>query len=270
MQLTGDPCRPLPAGRRQWGLVGELARREILGRYRGAMLGVTWSFLVPFLMLAVYSLAFGHLLKARWPGAESTSDFVLILFVGLLTHGFLAECLMRAPGLVTGNPTYVKRVVFPLQLLPWPMIASALFHLGTNLVALAIGLLLVRGQMPWTFVLAPIVLLPLVALAAGVSWMLAALGVYFRDIGQMMPPVVTALLFLSSAIIPLQNVPEDYRTVFELNPLTLVIDQLRLVTLEGRLPDVLPMAIYAAVAVSVFLLGFTWFERTRRGFADVL
>lgn len=268
--MSHDHSRPVPWGGRQVGLVRELSRREILGRYRGAMFGVAWSFLAPFLMLAVYALAFGHLLKSRWPGVESTSDFVLILFVGLLTHGFLGECLMRAPTLVTGNANYVKRVVFPLHLLPWPMIAASLFHVGTNLLALAIGLLIVRGEVPWTFVLAPLVLLPLVLVVAGLSWALGALGVYFRDIGQMMPPVVTALLFLSSAIIPLQNVPEDYLLVFQLNPLTLVIDQLRRVTLDGQLPELLPLLLYSGVALIVFVLGFAWFQRTRRGFADVL
>jgi lipopolysaccharide transport system permease protein len=119
-------------------------------------------------------------------------------------------------------------------------------------------------------VLAPLVLLPLVLVVAGLSWALGALGVYFRDIGQMMPPVVTALLFLSSAIIPLQNVPEDYLLVFQLNPLTLVIDQLRLVTLDGQLPELLPLLLYSGVALIVFVLGFAWFQRTRRGFADVL
>ena len=263
-------ARPLPWGARQRELVLELTRREVLGRYRGAMFGVLWSFLAPFMMLAVYALAFGHLMKSRWPGVESTADFVLILFVGLITHGFVAECLMRAPTLVTGNASYVKRVVFPLELLPWPMILSALFHVATNLIALAVGLLLVKGTIPVTFLLAPLVLAPLVLVVAGLSWMLGALGVYFRDIGQMMPPILTAMLFLSSAIIPLQNVPAEYRRVFELNPLTEIIDQLRRVTLEGLAPEPMALLTYSAFALLCFLLGFYWFQRTRGGFADVL
>jgi len=251
-------------------LVWELAKREVFGRYRGASLGMFWSLLSPFLMLAVYSIAFGQILRARWPGVESSSDFAFVLFVGLIIHGFFAECLTRAPLLVSGNPNFVKRIVFPLEVLPWPALLSALFHLGVNFVVFAIGLWLIRGHVPLTIVLVPLVILPLVFIALGCLWLLGALGVYLRDIGQLTGPVATALLFLSSAIVPVDSLPDNYRWLFRINPLTSVIDGARAVAFQGSMPDGLLLLAYSFGGLSVALLGYLTFRRLRGGFADVL
>lgn len=251
-------------------LVVDLATRDILGRYRGASLGIIWSVLTPFLMLGVYTLAFGEILRSRWPGADDTLEFSIILFAGLIIHGFFAECLMRAPALVVGNANYVKRIVFPLEVLPWPMVLSALFHLGMNFLVFVIGSLLVRGEVPWTIVLLPVVLIPLVLIALGVGWFVAALGVFFRDIGQIVTPLSTAMLFLSSAIVPVDALPAKYQSVFRLNPLTPIIDQSRAVALDGKLPDLISLAIMTVLALIWCRLAYGYFQKTRRGFADVL
>lgn len=260
----------VPAWNPYRSMVVELSKREVLGRYRGALLGVVWSVLAPFVMLGVYSIAFGHILKSRWPGVDSTSEFVLIIFVGLITHGFLAECLNRAPMLVTSNPAYVKRVVFPLEILPWPLVIASAFHFLANLLVLAIGLLVVHGAIPLTFLLAPLVFLPMAIVALGFAWWLGALSVYFRDIGQMMPVVTTAMLFISSTIMPVGLVPTQYQIYFKMNPITLIVDQLRIVTLQGGLPDWTALAVYCALAIVFALSGFAWFQKARTGFADVL
>lgn len=251
-------------------LVLDLAKRDIFGRYRGASLGILWSILSPFLMLAVYTLAFGEILKSRWPGVEGTLDFSVILFAGLIIHGFFAECLMRAPSLLVGNVNYVKRIVFPLEVLPWPMMLSALFHLGMNFLVFVVGVLLVRGGLPWTIVFLPLVILPLAMVALGVGWLLAALGVYLRDIGQLVAPLSTALLFLSSAIIPVETLPEKYQVVFKLNPLTLIIDQARAVALQGQLPDIGALGLYTTGAMIWCMVTYACFQKVRGGFADVL
>jgi lipopolysaccharide transport system permease protein len=252
-------------------LVSELAKREVLGRYRGASFGLLWSLISPFLLLAVYTLAFGSIMKSRWPEvSDGQSHFSLVLFVGLIVHGFFSECLTRSPYLITGNPNFVKRVIFPLEMLPWPMVASALFHALMNTIVFAVLRLLLDGELQWTILLLPVVLLPLVVLAMGVSWFLASFGVFIRDITQVTGVLSTALLFLSSAMIPTQAVPEEFRAVFELNPLTFIIDQAREVALWGRLPDWEGLAVYLAVALVAFYAGFAWFKATRRGFADVL
>lgn len=262
---------PFTALLRHRTLTLELARREVLGRYRGASFGLWWSLISPFLVLCIYTFAFGTVMGGRWPRvAEGADSFAIILFSGLIVHGFFAECITRAPTLVVGNPNFVKRVVFPLHVLPWPMVICALFHTLMNLVVFIVLRLLVDGAFAWTIVLLPLVLLPLVLLALGVSWMLASLGVYIRDIAQVSGVVSTALLFLSSAMMPLEAVPAAYRWVFLLNPLTFIIDQARSVMVWERMPDWAGLGLYTLVAVLVMYLGLAWFRRTRQGFADVL
>jgi lipopolysaccharide transport system permease protein len=270
MDSRSARAHPFPFLGQHRSLALELARRDAFGRYRGASLGVVWSILTPFLMLGVYSLAFGEILRARWPGVESSADFALILFVGLILHGFLAECLTRAPTLVTANSNYVKRIIFPLEVLPWPMVLSGLFHVSMNFGVLALATYLLKGSVPWTFVLVIPVLIPLVLIALGCGWLLGALGVYLRDISQVTGPVATALLFLSSAIVPVQALPERFQWVFRLNPLTPVIDQAREATLFGQVPDGAALLLHTLPALAWALASYAVFRRLRYGFSDVL
>lgn len=252
-------------------LTVELTKREILGRYRGASFGLLWSLISPFMMLAVYTLAFGYVLKSRWPHASgSTTEFALILFIGLIVHGFFAECLSRGPVLVTGNSNLVKRIIFPLEILPWPMVLSALFHVATNFLVFAGLFLAVNHYLHWTIVFLPLVILPLVIFTVGVVWVLASLGVFMRDISQVMGVVATAMLFLSSAIVPVETLPQQYQIVFRLNPLSFIIDQARAVAIWGNLPDISGLVLYTLFALAVMCLGFAWFNKTKRGFADVI
>jgi len=261
----------LPLDSRQRSLVWELTKRDVLGRYRGASFGVLWSLISPFLMLMVYTLAFGFILKSRWPGTSgSTQDFALILFAGLSVHGFFAECLTRAPQLILSNVSYVKRVVFPLQMLSWSMMFSAAFHLLMNLLVLLLLKWVWHNEIHWTIVFLPLVVLPMLGLAVAVSWLVSALAVYVRDVGQFVGVLAAAMLFLSSAIVPVDSVPESYRWVFHLNPLTLIIDQVREVVIWGRTPDWNALLLYGA-GVLLFAVGsYQVFSRLRRGFADVL
>lgn len=252
-------------------LTFELTQREILGRYRGASFGLLWSLISPFLMLLVYTMAFGFIMKGRWPGSTgSTTDFALILFAGLTVHGFFAECFTRAPQLIVSNTSYVKRVVFPLDILVWSMTLSALFHLFMNMLVLLLLSLCVKGSIHLTAVLLPVVVLPLVILTVGIGWIISALGVYLRDIGQIAGVIAAAMLFLSSAIIPVESVPASYRIVFELNPLTFIINQVREVVIWGRLPNWTGLLLYTLIAYMVALVGHRMFNKLRVGFADVL
>jgi lipopolysaccharide transport system permease protein len=261
---------PVLSPLRHRSLIWELAKREVMGRYRGASFGLLWSLMSPFLLLGVYSFAFGNVMKGRWPQGDEHQSFTLILFVGLIVHGFLSEVVMRAPTLVTGNPSYVKRVIFPLDILPWPMILSALFHLIANFLVFLVLRLVLEGKVELLALLFPVVMLPLVVLGFGVSWLLAALGVYFRDVIQITGVLSTALLFTSSAIMPLSSVSPRWRLLFQLNPLTFIIDQARNVALWDVQPDWSGLAMYMLGSLVVAFVGFTWFAATRRGFADVL
>lgn len=269
--LTWFRRGPLSALVAYRSLTWELAKRDVLGRYRGASFGLLWSLLSPFLMLMVYSFAFGFVMKARWPQAQAGgTHYSIILFVGLIVHGFFAECLSRGPHLITGNANFVKRVIFPLEILPWPMVLSALFHTFMNLLVFLALHLFLDHQLSWTTVLLPIVLLPLVLLALGVSWLLAALGVYLRDIGQITGVLATAMLFLSTAMYPMDALPPMYRWLLELNPLTFIINQARAVALWGTWPDWRGLGVYTVCAIIVMAAGYGLFGLTRRGFADVI
>ena len=262
---------PFAALLRHKSLIWELSKREVLGRYRGASFGLAWSVISPFMMLGVYSFAFGTVLKSRWPHeAGGEHAYAVILFVGLIMHGFFAECLTRAPTLIVGNPNFVKRVVFPLDVLPWPMLFSALFHALMNLVVLALLMLALEHRLSASMLLLPLIFVPFVLLTLGVSWILASLGVYFRDISQVMPVLATALLFLSSAIVPVSILPPPLQKLFHLNPLTFFIDQARVVALAGMAPNWIGLALATLVGGLVAWLGHAWFMATQRGFADVL
>jgi lipopolysaccharide transport system permease protein len=256
----------------------QLARREILGRYRGSTLGLLWSLLTPLFMLAIYTFVFGTIFKARWSGTEagaagetqSTAEFAIILFAGLIVFQLFAEVINRAPTLILSHATYVKKIVFPLEILPIVALGSALFHALISLAVLLGFTLFVHGSIPATALLLPFVLAPFLVMILGLAWFLASLGVYVRDISQVLGTVVTALLFLSPIFFPASALPEHIRPFIFLNPLALPAEETRDVLLWGKAPDWHALGLYAIVAVGVATLGRLWFEKTRKGFADVL
>jgi lipopolysaccharide transport system permease protein len=254
------------------GLILQLAKRDLLGRYRGSFLGLTWSFLQPLLMLMIYTFVFGVIFKARWVDDAHlpTSDFVLVLFAGLTTFTLFAECVNRAPALILSHPNYVKKVVFPLEVLPLVSASSAAFHALASLVILILVTLYVRGSVPWTIILVPLIWLPLLILAIGVGWFLAATGVYFRDIGQITTFFTQALLFMSPIFYPSQAIPEPYRALLLANPVSFIVDQVRIVAIWGRGPNWMGLLAYSMGAILISWLGYAWFQKVRRGFADVL
>ncbi|HEX7815160.1 ABC transporter permease [Dyella sp.] len=270
--ILGFLRAPISSLLRHRSLVTELSKRDVLGRYRGASFGLLWSLISPFLMLGVYTFAFGNVLNSRWPKPEGSeqSSYAIILFIGLIVHGFFAECLSRSPQLVVGNPSYVKRVVFPLEVLPWPMIFSALFHMAMNIVVFIVLRLVIDHAFSWTIILLPLVVLPFVVTVLGLGWLLSAIGVYFRDIGQITGVLATALLFTSSAIVPVTSVAEKYRWIFQWNPLTFIIDQVRDVALWGQIPDWQGLGTYMLGGIIFSYIGYAWFSTTRKGFGDVI
>jgi lipopolysaccharide transport system permease protein len=253
-------------------LLATLVKREVVGRYRGSVMGMAWSFFNPILMLIIYTFVFSVVFKARWgvDVNESKSNFAIMLFVGLIVHGLFAECVNRAPGLILSNVNYVKKVIFPLEILPWVAFGSALFHTTVSIIVLLIAQLIFSQQIPWTIVLFPFILLPLVFATMGFAWFLAALGVYVRDIGQITGIFTTVLLFVSGVFFPMSSLPEPYRTLLALNPLAYIIEEGRNSLIFGNLPDIGRWGGMLAAGMLIAWLGFAWFQKTRRGFADVL
>lgn len=253
-------------------LLRQLVKREVLGRYRGSFLGTAWSFFNPLLMLSVYTFVFTSVMKVQWAGTGPVDkvNFAILAFVGLGVHGFFAECLNKAPNLIISNVNFVKKVVFPLEALVWVLIGSALFHLGISVVVLLIAQIVLGVGVPWTALLFPLVLLPLPLLMAGVSWFLASSGVYLRDISQVTGVLSSVMLFLSPVFYPLASLPKWVQPWAGLNPLTYVIEDGRRVLVFGQWPKFSQWSAWMAVSLVVMLLGYACFQKTRKGFADVL
>ncbi|MFL7961687.1 ABC transporter permease [Pseudomonas kielensis] len=252
-------------------LIYVLIRREVIGRYKGSMLGILWSFFTPVFMLVVYTFVFSVVFKARWSGGgESKSEFALVLFAGLLVFNLFSECVNRAPGLVLANTNYVKKIVFPLETLPLVSLGAALFHMAVSVLAWLMFYIALFGTPPITALLLPLVLFPLVLLTLGISWFLASISVYLRDIGQFIGVIITAMLFLSPIFYPLSTLPQSYQAALQANPLTLPVEMVRDVLFWGRPPHWEHLAAYSAVSVLIACAGFAWFQRTRKGFADVI
>lgn len=273
---AAQPVSPRALVSSLWGhreLIAQMARREILGRYRGSVMGLAWSFFNPILMLLVYTFVFSVVFKARWgiPGEEeSRTLFAIVLFVGLIVHGLFAEVLNRAPSLILGNVNYVKKVVFPIEILPVVTTITALFHTMVSLGVMLLAFLAFNGYLHWTVLLAPVVLLPLIILTLGLAWMLASLGVFLRDVGQTIGILTTIMLFLAPIMYPISAVPASVQPFIMANPLTFIIEEARKVLVRGLLPDWAGLTVYLVVAMFVAWLGFAWFQKTRKGFADVI
>jgi lipopolysaccharide transport system permease protein len=249
-----------------------MAKREVLGRYRGSIMGLAWSFFNPLLMLAVYTFFFSFVFKSRWGTAQDTghADFAIVLFVGLIIHGLFAECINRAPMLINSNVSYVKKVVFPLESFPWIAMGSALFHAAISALVLLTLQLIIVGSLPWTVVFFPLVVIPLILVTLGFAWFLAATGVFVRDIGQTTGLVTSVLLFISPVFYPVSALPHKVQVFVMLNPLTLIIEESRKVLVFGEIPDWLGLGVYSLFSVLIAWAGFWWFQKTRKGFADVL
>ena len=269
--ILPSPVEPLAVAWRHRALIGRLARREIESRYRGSLLGLTWSVVTPLLMLAVYTFVFSVVFKARWgTGPEREGEFALILFSGLVTFGLFSECVNRAPGMVLESVSYVKKVVFPLEALAWIGLLGALFNTAIGVLILLAGHLLLGVLPPVTSILLPVLLVPLCLLVLGVTWFLSSVGVFLRDIRQIVPILTTVLLFVSPIFFPASAVPEPYRSILSLNPLAPTVENVRTALFFGRGPDWGSWTLSLGLSVSVCWLGFTWFANTRKGFADVV
>jgi lipopolysaccharide transport system permease protein len=272
---AAQPLSLVALGKSLWRnrqLILQMTKREVVGRYKGSVMGLAWSFFNPVFMLTVYTFVFSSIFKSRWGvgGEESKTQFAVVLFVGMIVHSLFAEVLNRAPGLILANVNYVKKVVFPLHVLPVIAMGAALFHTFISLGVLLIAFAIFNGYLHLTVIFIPLVLLPFVVLTTGLAWILASLGVFLRDVGQTIGIITTVMMFLAPVFYPVTAIPEEFRPWLMANPLTFIIEQAREVLIWGRLPDWEGLGLYSLVAVAVAWVGYAWFQKTRKGFADVL
>lgn len=252
-------------------LIRQLSWREIEMRYRGSTLGAVWTVLTPLFMLAVFTFVFAVVLKARWSqGETNTTQFALVIFAGLTVFNLFGEVIGRAPVIVTSQPNLVKKVVFPLEVLPVVALLSALFQAAIASVILLTFQVAFGSGFHFTALLVPLLIVPLCLMTLGCAWFLAALGVYVRDVGQLIPLVVTALMFLSPIFYPSTNLPPWFRPFAVYNPLGYSIETIRDAVVFGNFPDIATWFINLTAGLLVAALGYAFFQKTRKGFADVL
>lgn len=270
-QFSISPREMVASFWRNRSLIKAMVVREVTGRYRGSVFGILWSFFNPVFMLAVYTFVFSVVFKARWnAGSDSRTEFALLLFAGLIVFNLFAECVNRAPSLILSNVNYVKKVVFPLEILPWVVLGSATFHALISLGVWFLFYIILFGLPHVTVLLLPLASLLLLLFVMGLSWVLASLGVYLRDVSQFIGIVTSVLMFLSPIFYPASALPEKYRHLLFLNPLFPIIEATRDVLFWGKVPDMKILSVYLLGALMVAWLGFAWFQKTRKGFADVL
>lgn len=255
-------------------LFTQLLVRDVRARYQGSLLGILWLFIVPLAMLAVYYFVFGHIFNARWPAGEGadgqTLPFALTVFAGLTVFNVVADCWSRAPGLMTDNSVYVTKIVFPVDLLPLTVMGSALCSFAASFLMFTIFYICVEGVPFASWIYFPLLLLPLIFFVSGVSWILAALGVYLRDLRQIVPVLITALMFLSPIFYPLSSVSEPVRALLLLNPLAYILEESKHVLLSAEALHWGTWLRYLGFSYLICAGGHYAFEKLRRGFADVL
>jgi lipopolysaccharide transport system permease protein len=272
MYHSSNPFNFIRSLSRNRQLLRQMTKREILGRYRGSFLGLFWSFFQPIFMLAVYTFVFSVVFQAKWGAnhSESKAQFAIILFAGLIVFNLFAEVITRAPNLILNNVNYVKKVVFPLEILPVVAVGSALFHSMVSVCVLLAFQGVVNHTVPVTALLLPAVLFPLLLLILGGGWFLASLGVFLRDVNQTIGILTTALMFLSAIFFPSSALPEQIRPYLFLNPLAFIIEQTREVLIWGNIPNWRGLSIHLLFDIVFAWISLFWFQKTRKGFADVL
>lgn len=256
----------------QVDLTRQLIVRDVSARYKGSFLGVLWSFATPLLMLTVYTVFFSVVMKIKWGlgDGENKFDFAVFLFVGLIFHAFLAEAILRAPTLISAHVNYVKKVVFPLEVLPVMVVGSAFFHVLTSILILLLMMSVVGTPVHPQFALLILPLIPLILYALGFCYLLSVLGTFFRDVTQFSSVISQVLLFTAPVFFPLSKVPEKFVGYFKLNPLTDLIEQARSIALMGNMPDMKVLGSHIGLSALLVVAGFFLFSLSKRAFADVL
>ena len=249
-------------------LLGQLIKRDVLLRYRGAMFGVLWIFLSPLIMLTIFAFIFGHIFQARWPQQDAGAPFWLLLYSGLIAFNLFAETISRAPTSVRGYPSFVKKIIFPVNILPVVPLGAALVHAGFNFLILLVALGL-TGHLHAGIMLFPLLVTPLLLLALGLSWFLAAWGVFLKDMTQIVPVFVQMLLFLSPVFYPVSAVPKVLRPIYQYNPLGAVIESSRAV-IAAQPVEWGAWAIAFGFCLIAAILGYAFFQHSRDEFADAL
>ena len=255
---------------RDFALFGELVKRDITGRYRGSWGGLVWAFIQPLFLLCVYTLAFGLIVGVRWRKDGDAFEYGVFLFVGLIIYNAFSECIVRAPTLIVTQANFVKKVVFPLYILPIVCACTALIHAAIGFLVWTLVYTALFGLPKAGILLTPLILLCCAPALLGIGWLLAGFGAYFRDLPQVANLASHALLFLTPVFYEVSSIPVQYRSFLYANPLTVVIETTRGLLLPGATPSLMPLAIYTGISLLFASVALALFNWMRPRFADVV
>ena len=256
---------------KHWSLIFALSKREIEARYKGSFGGLGWYIIQTLISVGVYSLVFGTIFKARWAETgQAPINFAMALFIGLLVFNLFSESIGRASTLIITNANYVKKMVFPLEILPIVALMTALFNFIIGLIVFLVVCLVLQIDLSWTGLWLPVILAPFAIMVLGFMWFLASLGTFVRDTPQVVSLLTMIMMFLSPLFYPASTLPEELQSLIQLNPVAFPMEQSRKALLFGQSPDFSKLAIFTAIAFLVSALGYLWFRKTRKAFSDVL
>jgi lipopolysaccharide transport system permease protein len=267
-----DPVAFARAFWRRRELLAAFVRIEFAARYHGAQLGALWSLVSPLATLAVYTFVFSVIFKPAWAGGNEggVAGYALILFAGLSAFEVFSGSLNRSPRLLSENVNFIKKVQFPLEILPVGVVLAACLESLASLLLVAAGVLATTGSLSLTALLAPLAYVPLAMLTLGLCWLLAPVGVFLKDLGNIIGVAVQLLFFATPILYPLSAVPEPYRSLLAVNPLHPVVDHLRRTLIYGQMPDWTALGLVTLVSAGVMLVGYSFFCNVKRLFADVV
>jgi lipopolysaccharide transport system permease protein len=251
-------------------LIAMMVRRDSFGKYKGSLLGILWPMINPIGHLILYTFLFCVILKVKLGGDGSTSNFALYLMAGLLPWGAFSEALSRSSVCILEHPNYVKRVIFPLQVLPVITVLSTLVTEAMAFLILVAGVALYSHHVHLTLLFLPLVCVSQLLLTTGICWFLAALGVYIRDIRHMMALALAAWMYATPIVYPATSLPQNFKFLLWLNPMAGIVLDYRRVVLQGLPPDWNHYFSYTLVGVVAFFIGFKFFQKTKKSFADVM
>lgn len=264
------PWAPFVPLSRYGYLIRQLVRRDLNGKFRRSTLGLAWMVLSPLLLLAGYTLVFGVLLRARWGGAGTSMEFALVLYSGLIFYNFFADVIGRSPGLIYGNQPYVKKMVFPLEVLNWAVMLSASINFIIGLLTWVVFALFVKKAIPLTMLWMPLVFAPFAIFTLGCSWLLSSYSVFHPDAEHVVPIVLLLMMFLSPLFFPVESMPENFRSLLHFNPLSFVLEEGRGILIAGRAPDPMVVACGWGGSILIAWLGYASFMSNREGFSDAI
>jgi len=252
------------------GLIKVMVRRDILGRYRGSFGGGFWTVINPLLLMLTYFFVFGVVLRQRFSGDDSRSNFALYFLAGMLPWLAFSEAAGRSAGVMLEHRNFVKKLVFSVETLPVKLVAAGLVSEIFAVALFALFLVAARGGVPVTVAWLPVLLIPQVLFTTGLGWFLAALGVFVRDLGQMIGFLLTLWFFLTPICYPESSLPAWFRPWFTKNPIYVLVRGYRDIFLEGRAPQFGPLWKLYLLGAAVFVLGHAWFYKLRKSFPDLL